>query len=131
MKRRINTSTLLGRTEKTVEHESDVYTNYNWCSWYNYQRINKRTGGLGNKSGNHPHYCIIEIGQNTERRPGDLKRFAVTQTPVKDHQLTLMWKTLQNNNNNNNDNDNLIVNDWTSIWPKGNTFSNRSGVSLV
>ena len=28
-------------------------------------------------------------GQNTEKNPGDLWRFALTQTPVKDHQLTL------------------------------------------
>ena len=27
--------------------------------------------------------------------PGDLRRLAVTQTPVKDHQLTLMRKTLK------------------------------------
>ena len=39
-------------------------------------------------------YSIIENGQNTETSPGDLTRLAVTQTPVKDHQLTLMWKTL-------------------------------------
>ena len=26
---------------------------------------------------------------------GDLRRLAVTQTPVKNHQLTLMWKTLK------------------------------------
>ena len=32
---------------------------------------------------------IIENGQNTEKSPGDLRRFAVTQYPVKDHQLTL------------------------------------------
>ena len=52
----------------------------------------KRTGGLGNKrtSGDHPNYCIIEIAQNTEKSPRDLKRLAVTQTPVKDHQLMLM-----------------------------------------
>ena len=30
----------------------------------------------------------------TEKSPGDLRRLAVTYTPVKDHQLTLMWKTL-------------------------------------
>ena len=60
-------------TEKTVEHESGVYTNYNWCSWYSHQRINKWAGGLGNKrkSGDHPNYCITEIDQNTEKRPGD------------------------------------------------------------
>ena len=28
-----------------------------------------------------------EIGQNTEKSPGDLKRLAVNQTSVKDHQL--------------------------------------------
>ena len=30
----------------------------------------------------------------TEMCPGDLRRLAVTQTPVKDRQLMLMWKTL-------------------------------------
>ena len=32
-----------------VEHESDSYTNCNWCSWYSHQRISKVTGSLGNK----------------------------------------------------------------------------------
>ena len=36
---------------------------------------------------------FIEIGQNTEKSPGELRRLVVTQTPVKDHQLKLMWKT--------------------------------------
>ena len=78
--------------KKTVEYEGDDYTNCNWCSWYNHQRIGKGIGGLGNNrtSGDHPNYYIIEIGQNTEKNPGDLMRHAVTQTPVKDHQLTLM-----------------------------------------
>ena len=46
-------------------------------------------------SGNHQNYSIIENGQNTEKSPGDLRRLAVTQTLVKDHQLTLMWKTFK------------------------------------
>ena len=46
-------------------------------------------------SGNHPNYCIIEIGQNIEKSPGDLRRLAVNQTPVKDHQLMLIGKTLK------------------------------------
>ena len=47
---------------------------------------------LGSKrtNGNHLNYCIIETGQNTGKSPGDLTRLAVIQTPVKDHQLTLM-----------------------------------------
>ena len=58
-----------------MEHESDVYTNHDWCSWYSHQRINKGTGGLRNKktSGDHSNYCIIEISQNTEESPGDIE----------------------------------------------------------
>ena len=44
--------------------------------------------------------------KTAEKSPGDLRRLAVTQTPVKDHQLTLMWTTLISNNNNNNNNNN-------------------------
>ena len=33
---------------------------------------------------------IIEDDQNTEKSPGDLRRLAVAQSPVKYHQLTLM-----------------------------------------
>ena len=54
--------------------------------------IIKGTGGLRNKttSGNNPNYYIIENGQNTEKSPGDTRRLAVPQTPVKVHQLALM-----------------------------------------
>ena len=37
----------------------------------------------------------VEIGKNTEKSPGDLRRLALTQTLVIDYQLTLMWKTLK------------------------------------
>ena len=33
----------------------------------------------------HPNYSIVKIGQNTVKNHGDF-----TQTPVKDHQLTLV-----------------------------------------
>ena len=52
----------------------------------------------------HPDYSIVEISQNTEKSPGNQRRLAVTHTPVKNYQLTLMWKTLEYNNNNNNNN---------------------------
>ena len=29
------------------------------------------------------NYCMVEISQNTEESPGDLRRLAVTQTSVK------------------------------------------------
>ena len=37
-----------------------------------------------------PNDSIAEDGQNTETSPGDLRRLADTQTPVKNHQLILM-----------------------------------------
>ena len=51
--------------------------------------------GLGNNGmgEDYPNYSIIEIGLNTEKCPGDLKRLDVTQTPVRNHCLTLVWKT--------------------------------------
>ena len=73
--------------EKIVEHEGDSCTNCNWCSWYSHQRIGKMTKKT---SGDNPNYSIGEIGQNTKKSPGDLRRLVVTQTPVKDHKLTLM-----------------------------------------
>ena len=58
--------------------------------------VTKKTGGLGNNrtSRDHPNYCIIEIGQNIEKNPGDFRRL-VTQTPVRNNQLTLVRKTLK------------------------------------
>ena len=45
------------KTKKTVEHAGDNYTS---CDW-----------------------SIIENGQNTEKSPGDLSRFAVTHSSEK------------------------------------------------
>ena len=73
-----------------MEHEADGDANCNRCAWNNPQKIGKGTERLGNKtSGDHPNYSIIKIGQNTEERSEDLRRFVVTQTPEKNHQLTL------------------------------------------
>ena len=44
-------------------------------------------------SGDPPDYSTTENGQNTNKSPEDLRRLALTQAPVKDHQLKLMWKT--------------------------------------
>ena len=32
-----------------------------------------------------PNYSIVEVGQDTEKSPGDLRRLTITQIPVKDH----------------------------------------------
>ena len=71
--------------EKTVEHKSDDYSNCNWCSWYRHLRVGTRIGGLGNNrtGGDCTNYIIVEIGQNTAKSPGDLRRLAVTQNSGK------------------------------------------------
>ena len=43
----------------------------------------------------YPNYSITEKGQNTDKSTGDLRWLVVTLTPVKNHQLILMWKTLK------------------------------------
>ena len=61
-------------------------------NWYSHQRISKINGrpGNGGTSGVYPNYSNAKIGQDTEKSPGDLRRLAVTKTPVKDHQLMLV-----------------------------------------
>ena len=78
-----------------MEHESDGETNCNWCILNNPPKISTGTETLRNKrkSGDHPDYRIIKIGQNTEMNPGNLGRLAVTQIPVGNYKLTLVWKT--------------------------------------
>ena len=75
-----------------MEHESDDCANCDWCFWYDKKRIIKRSGGLGSwRTGrDYPNDSTAKNGQNPETSPGDLKRLAVPQTPVKNHQLTLM-----------------------------------------
>ena len=69
--------------KKTVGHESDNYTTCNWYSWYTHQRVGTKTGGLGNNGtgGVCPNYCIVEIGQNTEKSPGHLRKLVVSEKP--------------------------------------------------
>ena len=60
------------------------WKNCNWHARYSNQIIGTGTGGLGNKrtSGDHPNYNIVEICQNTKKRPGDLWSLAVAKIPV-------------------------------------------------
>ena len=66
------------------------------CAFGSHQRIDTGSGGLGNKrmKGDHSNYCIIKIGQNTKKSPGNLKRLAVTQTGVKNSQKRKIIITL-------------------------------------
>ena len=85
---------------KAMENEGDGDTSCNWCIWNNHQRHRKRYRDVGNwrMSRDRPNYSIVNTGQNIEESPGDLRRLAVAQSPVKDHQLTLGWKTQHDKN---------------------------------
>ena len=75
-----------------MEHESDDSANSDWCFRHNNKGIIKRPGGLGRcqTDRDYPNDSISENGQNLETSPGDLRRLAVTQTTLKNHQLKLM-----------------------------------------
>ena len=55
-----------------MEPEVDGNTNSNWCARYTHQRIDKGTGGVGNKrtSGDHLNDGIIKISQRLEETCG-------------------------------------------------------------
>ena len=73
------------RTKKSMEHKSDGDTKCNWCS---HQITGTVTGRLRN-------YNIIKIGHNTKKSPRELRSLFVSQTPLENHQITLVWKTLK------------------------------------
>ena len=54
------------------------------CALGTVSKIYARTGGFGNNGtgGDCPNYRVVEIGQNTEKSSGNLRRIAVTQTPA-------------------------------------------------
>ena len=53
--------------------------------WYMDRRTWKKEDGE-----EHSDNSFQKIGQNTKKSPGDLGRLVVAQTPVRDHQLTLV-----------------------------------------
>ena len=83
-----------------MEQERNGVTIYNWYTWSNPQRFGKRTGRAenGRMNRDHPNYSIVEIDQNTKKSPRNLKRLAVTQTPIEDHQLRFKRKTRYKSN---------------------------------
>ena len=75
-----------------MKHEDDGVTNCNWRASNRPQKLGKEARRVGNWRMNQDYinYSILGIGQNTEKSPRDLMRFAVIQTPVKDHQVKLV-----------------------------------------
>ena len=66
------------------------------CKGYiNYKGLRKGAFGNRRTGRDYPNCSIVKIDQNTEKSPGDLRRLAVAQTPLKYHQITMVWKTLK------------------------------------
>ena len=78
-----------------MEYEGDGDDSCYCFARYDTNRLGKGAERVGNRktSREHPNYSIVEIGQNTEKSSAGLVGLIVTQTQVKEHQLTLEWKT--------------------------------------
>ena len=78
-----------------MEYVDDGDTNYNWCTCNDSQMLDKggRRVRKVRASCDSSNYSIGEIGQNSGKSRGDLRRLAVTLTPVKGHPMILGVKT--------------------------------------
>ena len=77
--------------KKAMDYKGDGETSSNWYAQNGPWKIasgSKRVVN-GRTSQDHPNYTIIE------KNPGNLGRLAVTQDPVKNNQLSLIWKTFK------------------------------------
>ena len=70
--------------KKFVEHVRDGNTNCNWRTRKSFRRLDKETERVENPRTNRDH----PLSKYWE----ESRRLTVIQNPVKDHQLTLMWR---------------------------------------
>ena len=82
----------------------------NWRAQNDPQRFGEETGRVRNRktTRDHPNNRIVKIDMNTAKGAGDRRRFAISRTRRKDHQLVLMWEACKKCNNNNNNNNKLL-----------------------
>ena len=78
-----------------MKYESDGDGNCDWCVWKGLQKFGKETGRRENQRKETRLFRV----QNTPKSPGDMRRFAVTQTLRKDYQITMAQKTRKEGNN--------------------------------
>ena len=77
-----------------MEHEGDGDTSCNWCTRNNLLGLGKGLEDLEIRGQVETIQTAALLRQNTKKSPRDLRWRAVTQTPVKNYQLPLVWKTL-------------------------------------
>ena len=83
---------LARKLKQSMEYEDDDDANSNWWTWNDSQRLSKRAGAVGNRrmSVDYPNYRIVEVGQNTEKSPRNLRRLVTQRT----RKLMTMYKAL-------------------------------------
>ena len=72
--------------KKIMEHEGNGDTNYDWCAWNSSQKLEELK--IGRQAETFQTTILFKIGQNPGKSPGNLRRFAVTQTPGKYQKIT-------------------------------------------
>ena len=73
------------KKKTTIELGSYGDLNCDWCV------LKGRGGGNGNrKNRDYPEQCIVTNSLNTEKSPEKLRKLAIPQTSMKDHELTLV-----------------------------------------
>ena len=75
---------LVRKYKKNMEFEGDNYTKCDWCLT---KGLSKGMEDL--ELGGQVETIQTQNSQNPEKSPGNLRRLALTQTPVKDDQQTL------------------------------------------
>ena len=65
-------------------NESDVAAIYNWCTRKSPKMLSQGTENQ-RANRNYTNNNITKTGQNSEKSPGNFKKLAVIQTPVKDY----------------------------------------------
>ena len=80
-----------------MEHVGDGDTNSNWCTRYRHQRICTRTGDLEirGRVETIQSTALLRSAKIVRRFPETWGNFTVTQTPMRNYLLTLVWKTLK------------------------------------
>ena len=75
-----------------MEHKGDSNINDSWSNWNNSKELEKEARGTRDLRNNCDHldHRTTEIGLNTQKSPVELRRLAVAQTLVKNHQLLVI-----------------------------------------
>ena len=78
------------KKNKMCVHESYGDSTCSWCTFPKAWTKDWNEIESPRKNRDHPDQSIVKISDCTQKSPGDQRRLAVSQIPVKDHQLTLV-----------------------------------------